>query len=60
MHVRALERLVPLPLGSYTGVGALGRQRGLQRALAPYGPISVHAHAHARARDSTQERKAQE
>ena len=53
VHVRALERPIPLPLGSYTGMGELGRQRGLQRALAPYGPISVHTHAHARARDST-------
>lgn len=51
--VRALERPIPLPLGSYTDRGELGRQRGLQRALAPYGPISVRTHAHARARDST-------
>ena len=55
MSVRALGRPIPLPLGSYTGMSALGRQRGLQRALAPYGPISVRTHAHARARDSTHE-----
>ena len=53
MRVRALGQPEPLPLGGYTGPGELGRQRGLQRALAPYGPISVRTHAHARARDST-------
>lgn len=59
VHVRALERPIPLPLGSYTGMGTLGRQRGAQQALAPYGPISVRTHAHARARDSTIGRKVQ-
>lgn len=53
VHVRALGRPIPLPLGSHTGMGAIGRQRGAQQALAPYGPISVRTHAHARARDST-------
>lgn len=53
MHVRALGRPNTPAVGSYTGVCALGAQRGLQRALAPYGPISVRTRAHARARDST-------
>lgn len=53
MHVRALGRPEPPPLGRHTDHPAIGRQRGLQRALAPYGPISVRTHAHARARDST-------
>lgn len=60
LHVRALERPEPLPLGIYTDLGALGRQRGLQRALAPYGPVSVRTHAHARARDSTHSRVCRE
>lgn len=51
--VRGLERPIPLPPGGYTDRGELGRQRGLQRALAPYGPISVCTHARTRARDST-------
>lgn len=53
MHVRVLERPIPLPLGSYTGVGELGRQRGLQRVWGAYAGIRLCAHAHARARDST-------
>lgn len=60
MHVRALEQPEPPTLGRHTDHPAIGRQRGLQRALAPYGPISVRTHAHARARDSTIGRKAQE
>lgn len=52
LHVRALERPIPLPLGSYTGAGALGRQRGLQRVWDTYAGIRLCAHAHARARDS--------
>nr|DAN73212.1 MAG TPA: hypothetical protein [Caudoviricetes sp.] len=59
MHVRALERPDTPALGSHTGLGELGRQRGLQRALAPYGPISVRTHAHARVRDSTTTEKTQ-
>lgn len=51
--LRGLGQPEPLPLGRHTQSMVIGRQRGLQRALAPYGPISVHAHAHARARDST-------
>ena len=53
VHVRALGRPIPLPLGGYTGTCTIGCQRGLQRALAPYEPISARTHAHARARDST-------
>ena len=53
LHVSALGRPIPLPLGSYTGAGALGRQRGLQRVWDTYAGIRLCAHAHARARDST-------
>ena len=52
VHVRALERPDTPTLGGHTGTHALGRQRGLQTALAPYAPIPLHTHAHARARDS--------
>ena len=55
VSVRAPERPIPLPLGSYTGAGALGRQRGLQRVWDTYAGIRLCAHAHARARDSTHE-----
>ena len=58
--LRGLGRPIPLPPGSHTGLGELGRQRGLQRALAPYGSISARTHAHARARDSTIGMKVQE
>ena len=51
--VRALGRPEPLPLGSHTGLGELGRQRGLQQALGAHMPLWVCAHARARARDST-------
>lgn len=60
MLLRTLGRMIPLPLGRHTGVHALGRQRGLQRALAPYAPICLRTHAHARARDSTVGGKTQE
>lgn len=60
LHVRALERPIPLPLGSYTGAGALGRQRGLQRVWDMYAGIRLCAHAHARARDSACEGRSQE
>lgn len=53
MPVRALGRPEPPPLGSYTGLGAIGRQRGLQRVWGTYAGIRLCAHAHARARDST-------
>ena len=60
MHVRALGRLIPLPPGSYTGMGELGRQRGLQRVWGTYAGIRLYAHAYARARDSTTTEKTQE
>ena len=53
MPVRALGRPEPPPLGSYTGLGAIGRQRGLQRALGAHVPLWASARIHARARDST-------
>ena len=60
MSVRALGRPEPPPLGSYTGVSALGRQRGLRRVWGTYVGIRLCACAHARARDSTIGGKAQE
>lgn len=58
--LRALERPDTPALGRHTHSTAIGRQRGLQTALAPYAPIPLHTHAHARARDSACMRRLQE
>lgn len=58
--VRALERPVPLPLGGYTEVSTIGRQRGLQTASRVHVPICVGVRIRARARDSACMREMQE